>query len=143
MASHAAAHSKLLSVATLRVREVRPELAVLDVPGTEYQLHLAVDPASAANTLAAGRRIDGEIHASALRMHRSDTGGRFIEPIYGQPRIVQGEVIAVDEPGRRVLMDMAVPVWMAVQATQDLSAIHPGELWNCYVQSGTRFEPAG
>jgi hypothetical protein len=126
------------SVANLRVIEVRPEFVIFEVPGTEYRLHLATTSPLGGRE---AKRVHGEIHAKALRMHRSDTGGRFIEPIYGQPRIVQGEVLAVDVAGRRVLMDMAVPVWVSVQPAQDLDAIQPGELWNCYVESGTRFEP--
>jgi len=125
------------SLANLRVVEVRPEFVIFEVPGTEYRLHLAtISPLGG----SVGKRVQGEIHAKALRMHRSDTGGRFIEPIYGQPRIVQGEVLAIDAPARRVLMDMTVPVWVSVQPAQDLGAIQPGELWNCYVESGTWFE---
>lgn len=127
------------SLSSLRVAEVGPELVVLEVPGTEYRLHLATDSSLSGGV---GRRVTGEIHAKALRMHRSDTGGRFIEPIYGQPRIVQGEVVAIDAPQRRILMDMAVPVWVTVLPAQDLAAVSIGDLWNCYVESGTRFEPA-
>ncbi len=135
------------SMATLRVREVKGDVIIAEVPGTEYQLHLLGTPAPFGSEpqgrrLRAGRigqRIKGEIHAKALRMHRSDTGGWFIEPIYGAPRIVQGEVISIDGPSRRVLMQMAVPIWVSVHPEQDLGAIQVGELWNCYVESGTWF----
>jgi hypothetical protein len=126
------------SIAALRVSEVKDGSIVVEVPNTEYRLLLA---APAGFSAKRGQRIRGEIHANALRMHRSDTGGRFIEPIYGQPRIVQGEIIAIDAPARRVLMDMAVPVSVTLQPAQDLNAIAVGELWNCYVESGTRFAP--
>ena len=115
---------------------------VLAIPGTDYQLHLV--PASAMTELrtSVGKRIKGTIHAHALRMFTAKGGGRFIEPVWGEPRIVAGFVLAVDEANRRVLVDVAVPIWMTLQERQPPDMFQVGDLVNCYVKSGTRFESA-
>ncbi|MHC4129221.1 MAG: hypothetical protein ACYTE6_08835 [Planctomycetota bacterium] len=111
---------------------------VLAVPHTEYRLHLA--PACDI-TAAIGSPIRGTLHAKALRMHAAQGGGRFIEPVWGAPRIVAGTVRARDEQQRRLLVDTGVPMWVEVPPGQDLGAIREGELLNFYVESGTRFRP--
>jgi hypothetical protein len=109
---------------------------VLSVPGTDYRLHLVPDGTVEA---AVGKRVRGTIHARALRMHRSDGGGRFIEPIYGAPRIVSGTVTAVDEDANRLLVDVSVPMWVEMHELQRADEFAVGELVNFYVESGTRF----
>lgn len=125
-------------VARLRFKAARNEQVMLNVPGTEYELHLDCrDPIH----VAAGRPVTGTLHARALRMHQSDTGGRFIEPVYGMPRIVQGSVIEVDAQNNRLLMDLVVPIWVTLQPSQKAAKFAPGAMLNFYVESGTRFEP--
>lgn len=117
------------------------ELLVLAVPGTDYKLHLIPGVRAAEIRTPIGKRIKGVIHARALRMHKASAGGQFIEPIYGHPRIVQGEVLAVDPAARRVLVDVAIPMWVETAAGQNIAAINPGDLVNFYVQSGATFTP--
>ena len=117
------------------------ERLVLAVPHTDYRLHLV--PAVGAEQIATpvGKRIRGTIEAKALRVHPAHGGGRFIEPIVGEPRIVAGTVLAIDETQRRVLVDLTVPVWMHTQNGQDYGVFALGELVNCYLQSGATFTP--
>lgn len=111
---------------------------VLSIPGTDYRLHLALGrPLS-----NAGRRVQGTIHAKALRMHAAQGGGKFIEPIDGAPRIVAGRVVEVDQSRRRVLVDLGVAVWVTLQDDQKADAFAVGDMVNCYLHSGTTFEPA-
>ncbi len=114
---------------------------VVGIPHTEYRLHLV--PAVPAGELEAelGRRIRGTIEAKALRMHRARGGGRFIEPVWGAPRIVAGSVIAVDDARRRVLVDVSVPMWVEIPPGQDFTILRAGELVNFYVESGATFRP--
>ena len=112
---------------------------VLAVHHSEYRLHLM--PAGDINA-SVGSRIKGTIHARALRMHAARGGGRFIEPVWGAPRIVAGRVRAVDEPQRRLLVDTGVPMWVEAPKDQDLGVIREGELVNFYVESGACFQPA-
>jgi hypothetical protein len=117
----------------------RDDRIELTVPGTDYRL--AFVPGAPVRT-PAGKRVRGTVHAQALRMHAARGGGRFIEPVQGEPRIVAGTIAAVDEPNRRVLLETAVPMWVTWQEGQDLSILRVGQLVNCYVRSGARFEPA-
>lgn len=114
---------------------------VLSIPGTDYQIHLLPSVPVSQITTPLGKRIKGTIHAQALRMFVAQGGGRFIEPVWGEPRIVAGYVLAVDEPNRRVLVDVAVPMWMTLQERQPADMFKVGQLVNCYVKSGTRFTP--
>jgi hypothetical protein len=114
---------------------------VLAVHHTEYKLHLSLTPAQNISA-SVGSPIKGTIHARALRMHAAHGGGRFIEPVWGAPRIVAGRVRAVDEPQRRVLVDSGVPIWVEAPKDQDLGGIREGALVNFYVESGARFAPA-
>jgi len=114
---------------------------VLSAPGTDYQLHLTPSVPASQIATPPGKRIKGTIHARALRMFTAAGGGRFIEPIWGEPRIVAGYVLAVDQPTNRVLVDAAVPMWMTLEPRQSADSFKVGELVNCYVASGTRFTP--
>ena len=114
---------------------------ILAVHHTEYKLHLSLTPAQGF-TASVGSPIKGTIHARALRMHAARGGGRFIEPVWGAPRIVAGRVRAVDGPQRRLLVDTGVPMWVEAPKDQDLGVIRKGELINFYVESGACFQPA-
>ena len=120
---------------------------ILGVHGTDYLIRLTPsvgpsdfpEPASRRN-----RRIRGTVMGRALKMHRADAGGRFIEPVHGQPRIVQGTVIRVDAKNDRLLMDIVVPMWITVETGvtgQRASDFQPGDLLNFYLESGTSFVP--
>jgi hypothetical protein len=121
------------------VESVDSDRLVLAIPQTDYQLHLV--PTSPITT-PVGKRIKGVIHAKALRLFATQGGGKFIEPVIGEPRIVAGMVLAVDAPNRRVLVDVAVPMWMTLDERQPKLEVSVGELVNCYVASGMTFTPA-
>ena len=120
---------------------------VLGVHHTDYLIRLTPSVAPADFPVPASRRnrrIRGTVEGRALKMHRADAGGRFIEPVHGQPRIVQGTVSRVDAANDRILMDIVVPMWITVETAvtgQDASEFQPGELLNFYLESGTRFIP--
>ena len=77
----------------------------ITIPNTNYELHLyPVNPPRA----AVGKRIIGEIRARARRIDVVETGGQYIEPVYGRPRRVQGTVIAVNTDA--IVVDAGVPV---------------------------------
>ena len=114
---------------------------VLAVPHTEYRLHLVPTVPAGEFDRYVGKHIKGVIEAVALRIHPARSGGRFIEPVWGAPRIVAGTVCAVDADTRRVLVDVSVPMWVTAPAGQDVAALQEGELVNFYVRSGTSFRP--
>ncbi len=114
---------------------------VLAVDHTDYRIQLAMTVPAGEIDVPVGKRIKGVIHATALRMHPARGGGRFIEPVWGAPRIVAGTVVTVDEANRRVLVDAGVPMWVTAPPGQDFSVIGEGELVNFYVESGATFRP--
>lgn len=116
-------------------------LLVLAVAGTEYRMHLVATTPADGMVTPVGKRIKGIIEAEALRMHTAQAGGRFVEPMWGAPRIVQGTVLAVDEQAGRVLLDVSVPMWVTVGDRQSASDFQPGQMVNFYVRSGASFTP--
>jgi hypothetical protein len=111
---------------------------VLSLPGTSYRIHLK--PASRIATTE-GKRITGRIVGRALRLYPAKAGGRFIEPIDGEPRIVQGTILAVDAGANRVLVEMVVPAWLSLDEGQ-AQTFAVGQMVNMYVESGMSFTPA-
>ena len=125
------------------LEELSDEHLVFAVPGTEYRLRLAIAADGCNIASEVGKRIKGRIHATALRMHTAHAGGRFVEPIWGAPRIVSGTVQTVDEAKNRLLVDVAVPMWVTMADGQHATDFEEGRMVNFYVTSGTSFELAG
>ena len=121
---------------------------VLGLHGTDYRLELT--PTVAPEDFPPlkserNRRIRGVIQARALKMHQASAGGRFIEPVHGRPRIVQGTVYAVDVENDRLLMDVVVPMWVSVESAvtgQFASDFSQGDMLNFYVESDISFTPS-
>ena len=123
--------------------ELGGEHLVLAVPGTEYRLRLAIAADGSKMASHVGKRIKGRIHATALRMHAAQAGGRFVEPVWGAPRIVSGGVLTVDEAKNRLLVDVAVPMWVTMADGQQATDFTEGQMVNFYVTSSTSFELVG
>jgi hypothetical protein len=66
---------------------------VLGLPGTDYQLHLKLAGGTPAPS---GAEVSGMIQARARRVDVVQTGGRYVEPLAGPPRRVQGTIVAAD-----------------------------------------------
>jgi len=125
------------------LEELGDEHLVLGVPGTEYRLRLAIAADRSKMASHVGRRIKGHIHATALWMHAAQAGGRFVEPVWGAPRIVSGTVLTVDEAKNRLLVDVSVPMWVTLADGQQATDFGKGQIVNFYVTSGTSFELVG
>jgi hypothetical protein len=74
----------------------KPGYIVLGLPGSGYQLHLRPLPGMEAVKVEPGKKLRGVITVQARRVDIVTTGGRYIEPLYGRPRRVQGTVLAND-----------------------------------------------
>jgi hypothetical protein len=131
------------SLAQGRIDAISEVLLVLAIPGTHYRLHLSPRGRISPDREAVGQRVSGQVEARGLRLWRSRGGGRFIEPVDGPPRIIAGIVRHVDVAGNRLLIDASVPIWVTLQPADHAAAHSPGDLVNCYVESGTSFAPAG
>lgn len=82
----------------------RPASIVFHVPGSQYQIHLRAEGSISAEV---GKRIAGVIHASARRVDQTAKGGRFVEPVIGRPRRIQGTVTAHDTAANTITVNCA------------------------------------
>lgn len=118
----------------------RPGYIRLTVPDTSYELHLR--PAGAIST-PVGKRIVGRIDAQARRIDTVKTGGRYIEPVAGRPRRVQGHVVAVDAASNTITINAGVPIRCALgDARQQASQFEVGQFVSGDVLDGATFSPA-
>ena len=113
--------------------------AVLALDGTDYQLKLKCYKPIDAN---AGTRVRGTIHADARRLDTCDTGGRFIEPVYGPPFRMQGDIVAVDNAAQTVTINCCVPVVLRVGKGQSAGDFEPGDFITTGIMPGASFTPS-
>jgi hypothetical protein len=115
----------------------RPAAITLAIPNTSYEIHLVCGPVKA----AIGKRIVGAIRAEAKRVDTVRTGGRFIEPVYGRPRRVQGTVVAIDTAANAIIVDATVPIHCRLTDQRQKAAdFEPGQFVSFDVKDGARFE---
>ena len=121
--------------------EVSDGTLVLGLRGTDYRLHLV----SAGRLDAmAHSLVTGRIFAQARRVDRVVHGGRYIEPVYGRPRRLQGHVIAVDAAAHTLTIrgGAGCPFICTLMPEQQPADFPPGTFVACDVERGARFEPA-
>lgn len=113
----------------------RPAQVRIAVPNTNYELHLVP---SGEVRAGAGALVHGTIHAQARRIDRVGGGGRFIEPVVGRPRRVQGSVVVVE--GDAVVVNAGVPIHcVPTDPRQRASGFEPGEFVGFDVMEGAEF----
>lgn len=121
-----------------------PEFVVIGFPNTGYKMHLQPLPAGgAAGATEVGRKVIGRIRADARRVDVVTSGGRFVEPIFGRPRRVQGSVIDVDPAANTITVHAGVPILCRLtDARQRADRFSPGQFVSFDVLRGATFEPA-
>lgn len=112
---------------------------VLGIPGTDYELHLAVYQKPSTQI---GKPIAGTIRAQARRIDVVHTGGRYLEPVYGRPRRVQGEIVAVDPGAQTVTVHAGVPIVCKTEGAQRAEQFQVGDFVSFDVRAGASFTPA-
>lgn len=116
-----------------------PSTMRLLFPGTSYELHLIL-VSTAHDVPPEGKRIEGVIAAEARRLDLVGAGGRFVEPVYGRPRRVQGMVIGVHDG--RLVVNCGMPIHLALtdprQAPENYES---GAMVACDVLDGATFMP--
>lgn len=122
---------------------MRPACAIVSFPNTNYQMHLvpATDPLALRTHLH--KRILGTIRLEARRIDVVDTGGRYLEPVIGRPRRVQGTVIATDSAHNTIVVDAGAPVHVRLtDDRQNAADFKPGDLVSFDAMDGATFTPA-
>ena len=117
----------------------------LALPGTDYRLLLIADtaPGSAIANAELNKPIAGTIHARAKRVDITTTGGRFIEPVFGRPRRLQGRIIATDPGQNAITIFCGAPVVCTLMPTQKAEQFEVGQLVGFDVEKGSHFESGG
>jgi hypothetical protein len=116
-----------------------PAHIVVGFPNTNYQTHLLPTETI---TGGIGSRLIGTIRADARRVDVVDTGGKYVEPVYGRPRRVQGRVVSCNDLTRTLLVDAGMPIHLRLlDERQHAGDFTPGELVSCDVLDGATFTP--
>ncbi|MFI4897855.1 MAG: hypothetical protein ACIARR_08520 [Phycisphaerales bacterium JB059] len=118
----------------------KPAYVVLSFPNTMYRTHLV--PGSPLEALAerAGKTVIGRISAKARRVDKVGAGGRYIEPVAGRPRRVQGAVIATDPSKNTITVNAGAPLTCALtDKRQKASDFDLGDFVSFGVEPGATF----
>ena len=123
-----------------RLQQADERLIVLALPGSDYRLHLAVD---APVQTPVGKPVTGRIVAQARRVDVVTTGGRFIEPVYGRPRRLQGTVVETNESADTITVQCAAGgvFECRLMRPQRPTDFQRGQLVAFDVERGAKFEP--
>ncbi len=117
----------------------KPACMTVTFLNTNYEMHLV--PAGVIKT-EPGKRIIGMIRAKARRVDVVQTGGRYLEPVIGRPRRVQGSIIVTNDGRRSIVVDAGVPIECELtddrQKPSDFAA---GQFVSFDVMDGATFTP--
>ncbi|MFK7959910.1 MAG: hypothetical protein AB8G96_05225 [Phycisphaerales bacterium] len=143
-ASHPAGsvdHSSLPRVRAI-IDSIEGSTITLALAHTDYRLSMQLTVDADRINVPVGKRIKGVVEADGMRFHAASGGGRFIEPVYGEPRIIAGTVLHVAPDAGQVLVDAAMPIWVRpIEETQDWSVFADRVLVTGYLKSGPTFTP--
>ena len=125
-----------------KVLSVGDDHVVFNPAGTNYELKLLTDVKYAGPM---NQRVECLVRTSARKVYTVPSGGNFIAPIFGPPRIVQGRVKYADE--RTLVIQAAAPMIVELptnDAAYDLANGSIGEapLVNVVALPGATFELA-
>lgn len=115
----------------------KPGYLVIEFPNTSYQMHLLPKGPIATPV---GKRIIGTIRATARRVDLVETGGKYVEPVYGRPRRVQGTVIGIDDHSRTLVVDAGMPIHCTMTDERQIPSMFPqGSMVSFDVLDGATF----
>lgn len=120
--------------------ESAADLVTIAFPGTDYRLRLSVYQPP---RTPAGKKIHGSIRTQARRVDVVHTGGKYIEPLQGTPRRVQGEIISTDAGDNSLIINAGIPlVCKLTDPRQTATQFKQGDLVAFEVLPGASFTPA-
>ena len=113
---------------------------VLNIPGTDYQLHLRADEPVTASPQG---RVRGVVRLPVWKVDTVTPGGAFIEPLLGRPRRVQGTVIGTLATGNSLIVEVCgQPLIGDLPARWNAASFIRGSRVGLDVKEGGTFEPA-
>lgn len=122
-----------------RLAEASDSMVVLTFSGTDYRMELRVTERP---TTEIGKRVQGVIKGQARRIDVCGTGGKFVEPVYGRPKRVQGKIVAINMTAGTVTVDAGcASLVMKVDANQEAGDFNEGDFVTFAVLPGAMFTP--
>jgi hypothetical protein len=125
------------AVARGRVASIEDDSIVLGFSGTEYRITLRTPNAVNATI---GETIQGIIACQATRMDVLRSGGKFVEPVEGRPRRIQGRIVAIDQRNNTVTINAGVPLNVTPHKLQKATDFEVDQLVTMSVLDGATFE---
>ena len=125
-----------------KITAVKDSLVVFNPANTNYELHLNTNGQYAGAT---HKPIWATIRVTARKVYTVPSGGNFIAPIFGPPRIVQGRVLFADDKTLVVQAGTHVVVDLPTSETAidlDNGQITVGMMVNVVALPGARFSLA-
>lgn len=124
-----------------RLAEVGDDYIVLAVPGTDYKIRLVLD-GEVPNDIEIHDWITGVVKADAQRADLMKAGGRFIEPVYGRPRRIQGRIVGGDVEQNVIVVDCGIKVHAKLMPIQNAGDFATEQLVGFDIEAGATFTPA-
>ncbi|HRK29439.1 MAG TPA: hypothetical protein PLD59_00060 [Tepidisphaeraceae bacterium] len=75
-----------------KVLRAEADHVVFQPSNTNYELHLKADSFAG----PVGVPVECTIRAQARKIYSVSTGGGFIQPLFGPPKIIQGRVVSIE-----------------------------------------------
>jgi hypothetical protein len=127
------------SIGRFYLKRGTADLVVINLPGTQYELHLR--PTGPAESSPQGR-VRGIVRVPVWKLDTVTAGGAYIEPVYGRPRRVQGSVIGFEPGTNSVIVDICgKPIIGDLPPRWSAASVAPGSRVGLDVQEGGTFEP--
>jgi len=137
--------AKLVEV--IEATATTPAFLVLAPDNSDYKIHLQPAGGKLPEGIAGkvGQRLIGTVRAEAKRIDVVTSGGKFIDPVFGRPRRVQGRIIASNPAGGTVTISAGAGVPVVCKVTAPGQKAGDFEIMSfvaCQVQRGATFEIA-
>lgn len=133
------AHAKLLEKDAEKVVLTFTAGATGQIQKPTHQMHLVTNTPVRTEL---GKRILGTIRVEARRIDICGTGGSFVEPVYGRPRRIQGNIIDIDSTNGCIVVDAGMPIVATIAAGQRPTDFKVGDHVTFAVKPGATFYPA-
>ncbi len=106
------------------VQDAQGDQVTLQIPHTNYRNTFRL--AASGVALQPGAALRGTILATARKVEAVSDGGNYVEPLFGRPRRMQGEIIAADAAKNELSVEVGYPVTVRLPDTQKVAEFAVG-----------------
>ena len=123
-------------VVTGKLLAVEEGMITLGLVNTDYQLQLVV-PEDFDQLV--GSRVSGRVKANARRVDKIASGGKYIDPVYGRPRRLQGKVVAISREENTITVRGGCAIECSLMEPQKAKDYEIGEIVGFALERGAEF----